>query len=168
MQVTSQRGTTLLEAMVAMAVVLIAAAGTAGLHTQQLKMTGEARRITEATALAQDLVENMSLWAFNDARLSNANTSNDTDIGDSQSRFERASPPADHSDADLGATWTGIPQASVPAGFERYWNVAYVDDVDGNAAWDAVRIAVIVRWPAGTGWRRVVMITSKTNPSEVR
>jgi type II secretory pathway pseudopilin PulG len=164
-----QRGTTLLEVMAAMSILIVAGVGTLGLHTQQLKMNGDARRITEATALAQDMVENMALWSWGDARLANTNTANDTDLGDSAFQFELASPPYDHAEADLtagGVAWNGI--AKPKDGFERYWNVAYVDDIDGNGTWDAVRIAVIVRWQGSTGWRRIVLLTTKANPSEVQ
>jgi len=166
MDVRSQRGTTLIEAMVAVTVLLVVALGTLGLHGQQLKMNGDARRTTEASALAQDLVENISLWTWGDARLANANTANDADYADRAGQFEAANPPFDHAEADLAlGTWNGLPAR---LGFERYWNVADVDDADGNGVPDARRIAVIVRWPSGAGWRRVVLLTSKLNPMEAR
>ena len=78
---------------------------------------------------------------------------------------------ADHVDADLtlgGTQWNGIPTAVLQGyspQFQRFWNVAYVDDRDGDGVWDAVRIAVIVRWgdPA-SGYRRIVAYTTKANP----
>jgi Tfp pilus assembly protein PilV len=164
-----QRGTTLIEVMAAVSILLVAGLGTLGIHTQQLKMNGDARRITEATALAQDMVENIALWSWGDARLANADTTNDADIGDAAFQFELANPVYDHGEADLklgGTQWNGI--AKPKDGFERYWNVAYVDDIDGNGTWDAVRIAVIVRWQGSTGWRRIVLMTTKANPSEVQ
>ena len=170
MDLRSQRGTTLLEAMVAVGVMLVAATGMLGLHVQQLKMNGEARRSTEAVALARDLVENISTWPYGDARLANTQPTNDVDIADDRQQFETADFVADHGEADLGA-WNGLPSRD---GFNRYWNVAYVDDVDGNGVpgssvgWDAVRIAVIVRWRTDVGWRRVVLTTSKANPAEVQ
>ena len=169
MDVRSQRGTTLIEAMVAVTVLLVVALGTLGLHGQQLKMNGDARRTTEASALAQDLVENISLWSWGDARLANANTANDADYADLAARFESANPPADHAEAELSdpllGTWNGLRARN---GFERYWNVAEVDDADGNGIADAKRIAVIVRWRSGSGWRRIVLLTSKLNTSEAR
>jgi type IV pilus modification protein PilV len=160
-----QRGTTLVEAMVAMVVVAIGAAGAIGLHTQQLGMNGEARRITEATALAQDMVENMSLWAWDDARLADTNSGNNADIGDTAQAFEtytttQAEAAADHKATDLGAAWTGLggaPGYVARVGFERYWNVA--------ASGSQKRIAVIVRWQQGSGWRRVVALTSRADLS---
>lgn len=161
----SQRGTTLVEAMMAGFILMVAATGALGMHVQQIKQNATARRVTEASALARDLLENISFWTYDDPRLANANTSNDADIGDTASRFEGGSPPYDHAEADLSlGTWNGV---AAPAGFERYWNVAYVDDVDGNGVWDAVRIAVIVRWRSEAGWRRVVLLTTKPNPAEL-
>ena len=153
----SQCGTTLVEAMIALLVVAVGATGSIGVHAYQVARNGEARRITEATGLAQDLVENISLWAWDDARLLNSNGSNDGDIGDTAHRFEGSSPPYDHSQAELGSTWTGLPDR---AGFERYWNVAIPADFPNQR-----RIAVIVRWPQGGGWRRVVALTTRADMS---
>jgi prepilin-type N-terminal cleavage/methylation domain-containing protein len=153
------RGVTLLEAMLAMAIVAIGATGTIAAHLFQVSRNAEARRISEATALAQDLVENMSLWAWNDVRLTDTQVSNNDDLGDTARAFEGNTFVADHAEADLAtgpSPWTGLPAR---AGFERYWNVARV----GTQS----RIAVIVRWPQGSGWRRVVAFTSRADMSGV-
>jgi Tfp pilus assembly protein PilV len=174
MDLRAQRGTTLLEAMMAMVIVLIAGVGTISVHVQQLKMNAEARRMTEAVALARDLVENIASWPYDETdanALSNAAPGNDADIADDAHAFETdSSPPADHDEADLAALttagrWHGLPARD---GFERYWNVAYSDDLDENGTWDAARIAVIVRWRSDVGWRRVALTTSKINPREVQ
>ncbi len=166
----AQRGVTLIDAMLALAVVTIGAVGALQLYRYELAMNADARRMTTATALAQDLVEQIALWNYTDARLANANTSNDADLGDTALAFQGANPPYDHAEADLtsgGATWNGLPSRSPQ--YERYWNVSYVDDSDANGVWDGVRIAVIVRWPTGTNsWRRIVLMTSKINPAEVQ
>ena len=166
-----QRGTTLLEAMAAMSVMLIGSLGLVGLNTQAVKMNGDAQRMARAAAIAEDLTSQIALWPYGDPRLANALPSNDADIGDSAFLFEQPGPPpADHGEADLtlnNTLWLGIPTADVTAGgYERYWNVSYVDDSNGNGVWDAVRIAVIVRWPSGGEFRRVVMMSTKTNPAE--
>lgn len=166
MDLRSQRGATLVEMMVSVAVLLVAAAGTGSLYVQQLRMNADARRITEAAALARDLVENIATWPYLDARLANAVTANDGDIADDAFAFEGAAPVADHAEADLAlGTWTGLPARQ---GFERYWNVAYPDDIDANGTPDAARIAVIVRWRSAVAWRRVVLLTVKPNPAEAR
>jgi hypothetical protein len=162
-----------------MSVLLIGATGMLGLHTQGLRMEGDARRITRATAIAQDLMDQISLWPWGDPRLGTAtslNTSMLATLGDPAYAFESASPPtASFSDATGGLTqsgtnWLGIPISDIQSeGYQRYWNVAYVDDSNGNGVPDAARIAVIVRYPVGgVGFRRVVLLGTKLNPAEAR
>jgi hypothetical protein len=171
---TADRGTTLLEAMIATSILLIGAMGAISAHKFGLQANADARKLTRASAIAQDLVDQIALWPWNDQRLANALTTNDADLGDTNFAFEAASPPADHGEADLtlgGTTFGGLTQAEIEDGnqFERYWNVAYRDDADGDAVWDAVRIAVVVRWPTGGGgFRRIVAFSMKINPAELR
>jgi prepilin-type N-terminal cleavage/methylation domain-containing protein len=173
------RGFTLLETVIAMSVLLIGATGMLGLHTQGLRMEGDARRITRATAIAQDLMDQVSLWPWGDPRLGSAALSNNSmlaTLGDPAYSFESGSPPtASFSDASGGLTqgstiWHGIPISDIQSeGYQRYWNVAYVDDSNGNGTPDAARIAVIVRYPVGgVGFRRVVLMGTKLNPAEAR
>jgi prepilin-type N-terminal cleavage/methylation domain-containing protein len=176
MRLRARHGFTLLETIIAMAILLVGAMGMAGLQMQGVRMEGDARRITRATAIAQDLLDQISLWPWGDARLGTAtaiDASRFTALGDPGFVFERSgTPPANFSDANLtagGATWLGIPTSDVAAaGYERYWNVAYVDDSNSNGVPDAVRIAVIVRYPTGAGFRRVVLTGIKRNPAEAR
>jgi hypothetical protein len=162
-----------------MSVLLIGAVGMLGLHTLGLRMEGDARRITRATAVAQDLMDQISLWPWGDPRLGTATALDTTmaaTLGDPAFAFESSgTPTASFSDSSGGLTnggglpWNGIPLASTQAeGYERYWNVAYVDDSNGNTVPDAARIAVIVRYPVGVGFRRVVLLGSKLNPAEAR
>lgn len=181
MRIASARGLTLIEAMAAMGVMLIGGLGMLALNAQGQKMNGDAVRMTRATAIAQDLLSQISLWDYGDARLADADTTNDADVGDAAFAFEQpGAPPADHGEADLilgGAAWLGIPAADVQAGgYERYWNVGFptaggalLDDSNGNGIPDAMRIAVVVRWPTGGGaFRRVVLVAVKPNPAEAR
>jgi prepilin-type N-terminal cleavage/methylation domain-containing protein len=163
------RGFSLLEPMIAMAVVLVGGMVVIGLHQVGLVLNDDARHVTRATAIAQDLLSQIEAWDYGDARLQNSNTSNDADLGDSGFAFQGSSPPFDHREADLAAgTFQGIPTTELDAGYERYWNVAYPDDSNGNGVADGVRVAVIVRWPHGAGWRRVVLLGIKRNPVETR
>jgi type IV pilus assembly protein PilV len=154
--------------MVAMALLVIGGVGVLGVAGQGVRMNADGRRVTRAAALAQDLVANIDLWAYDDPRLSNAVAGNDLDIGDAAGNFESDAPPvADHVEADLGPTWLGVPQAEIAAaGYERYWNVSEGDDWNGNTVPDAKRIAVIIRWPQGSGFRRLVLFTTKGNPAD--
>ena len=169
------RGYTLIESTIAIAVLLLSATGLAATYVQGVNMTGDARRMTQATAIAQDLVNNIAFWPYNQnagAPLANTSASNDGDIGDTAHAFQTVADPlgsglADHGEADLtamGAAWTGIPQAELNGVFQRYWNVAYVDN-NGDGVNDMAQIAVVVRWQQGGGWRRVVLLTAKLNPA---
>jgi Tfp pilus assembly protein PilV len=177
----NQRGTTLIEAMIAMVVLLVGAVGVMGAHRQGLRLASDARRITRASAIAQDLVDQISLWPYGDPRLADT-IANDAIIGDPGQAFETtadASSLADFGETPSGTTinggltasgttWNGIPSSvlsSYSPPFERYWNVAYDTDVDGDGVPDAVRIAVIVRWgDPQSGYRRIVSFAAKANP----
>lgn len=172
----SQQGFTLIEVMVAMAIMVIGAAGLVGLFTTGEVMNGNARRMTRATAIAEDLVNNIALWPYQDnvagSPLANTSATNDGDIADTAFQFETAADPlgsglADHGEPDLtalGAAWTGIPAAELVGEYERYWNVVYVDS-NGDGVNELAQLAVIVRWKQGTGWRRVVLLSGKLNPA---
>jgi prepilin-type N-terminal cleavage/methylation domain-containing protein len=167
------RGFTLIEPMMAMLVLLVGAVGVLGLHRIGVTVNADARRMTRATAIAQDLLAQIETLPYDDLRLANnSSAGNDADIGDTAYAFETATtPPADHGEADLtanGALFNGIPTSGLAGGYERYWNVAYLDDSNGNNISDGLRIAVIVRWPQGSGWRRVVLLGIKRNPAEAR
>jgi len=123
--------------------------------------------------VGQDLVAQIETWDFDDPRLANDNTSNDADLGDSAGVFQvETTPPFDHDEADLtlgGRPWNGLPvSVARDAGMERYWNVAYPDDANGNSVPDAARVTVIVRWLQGNGYRRVVFVAVKPNPGDAQ
>jgi hypothetical protein len=171
---SNERGLTLIEAMVALCVMLIGALGMFGLHSQGQRMNGDALRMTRATAIAQDLAGQIELWPWGDDRLVNQNAANDLLVGDPDFEFENPTTTFfDYGEAGLtlnGNAWLGIPTADIQAaGFQRFWNVSYANvDSNANGRPDAVRIAVIVRWPSGTGFRRVVLVSVKNNPAEAR
>jgi prepilin-type N-terminal cleavage/methylation domain-containing protein len=170
------RGFTLIEVMGAMAIMLLGATGLAGLFAIGERMNGDARRMTRATAVAQDLVNNVELWPYDEAAtspLANRTTANDADIADTAQKFEGDADPvssnlADHGEeaiTALGAAWTGIPTAQLAGEYQRVWNVAPLD-TDGDGAADALSVAVVVRWPHGTGaWRSIVLHAFKPNPA---
>lgn len=172
-------GFTLLEVLLAATVLLIGAVGMLSLHVHGLRLEGDSRRITRATAIAQDMMDQIAIWPWGDPRLGGPNPALDgsrlATLGDPARAFEAATPPtASFSDTSGGlttggTTWLGIPLSTTQsAGYERYWNVAYVDDTNGNGVPDAARIAVIVRYPVTMGYRRVVLVGTKANPAEAR
>lgn len=154
--------------MVALVVMLIAALGLLGLHRTSLGWNLEARRMTRAATIAQDLLNQIETWSYTDPRLSNPKTANDADISDDALKFEASADPktaglADHDEDDLGGSWSGM-VAVQP--YQRFWNVATPDDSNGNGTADGKRIAVIVRWPHGSGWRRIVLHGMVNDPAE--
>jgi len=163
------RGVTLIEVMFALAILLVAASGMVGIHNQGVQMMADARQMTRATGIASDLVEQIESWGYTDGRLVDGNPGNNGELGDHGQFLAQALTYAgEYAEANLAAgPWYGIPTASLPAGYERYWNVAD-DDLDGNGTVDVKRIAVVVRWPHGNGFRRVVLVTSKLNPAVYR
>jgi Tfp pilus assembly protein PilV len=168
-----QRGTTLLEAIIAMGVLMLGAAGLVSLQRQSNFFMGDSRRTTRASMFAQDLVNQIELWDYDDPRLANRTTSNDADLGDSASAMAHTIDPiaadlADHGEGDLGGTWAGLPRGLLDANqMERYWCVADGPDANGNGVADSKRIAVIVRWRAGPGWRRTVFMVTKINGGDM-
>ena len=173
-----ERAFSLIEAMVAMIVLLVGATGMMSLHSTGLRIQSEAREITRATAIAQDLMSQMQNWDYADPRLSNGNTTNDRDVGDDGQLFVAygTTPPFDHAEADLapmGTAWTGIPTEGLAVGgFERYWNVSTSNadgtpiDSNGNGLVDGMHLAAIVRWQQGGIWHRVVLHGYKVNPGD--
>lgn len=175
---TRSRGSTLIEAMVAMSVLIIGAMGMMGLHTQGIKIESDSRHITRATAIAQDLLSQLELWDYGDARLSDTFTDNLATLGDPAFAVEQAADPlaaklVDHGEADLtagGAEFHGLPTSAV-SGYERFWTVGedlVNDDTNGNGVADGRRVAVLVRWKSGGGWRRVVLLGFVRDPAEAR
>ncbi len=168
--IRSQRGSTLIEAMVAMMVMLTGAAAMAGLHRQALFFNGDGRKMTRAAAMASDLLNNLERLDYSDPLLANNNASNDGDIVDSSHSFEGSSfnpsSVTDHSWSELPAGWAGITTASVIAGagttlgstgLQLYWNIS--ETVGANYSYK--QIAAIARWPHGGGWRRMVAVGVK-------
>ena len=96
-------GFTLVEAMIAMAVLLIGALGMMALHGVGLRMNSEAREVMRATAIAYDLLGQIDSWQYDDPRLANVNTANDGDLADAALAFEAGwtTPPFDFDDADI-------------------------------------------------------------------
>jgi type IV pilus modification protein PilV len=163
-------GFTLIEVVIAMAVLTIGSLGLLSVTRAGLQLNADARVTTRATALAQDLIAQMQTWDYaNDARLQDSNTGNNDNWDDHEGAFEGAvtSGMYDHTEADLGgAAWLGVPTATVQAlGFTRYWNVEEDPaDVDANGALMGRRVAVIVRWVHNGAGRRIVLVTFIRDP----
>jgi prepilin-type N-terminal cleavage/methylation domain-containing protein len=166
-------GFTLVEVLVAMFVLILGATGVMSIFSQGQRLHGDARRMTRATAIAQDLIANIDQWPYDTTAgtpLANVQPLNDADVGDAAYAFETTADPvaanlADHAEGDLPATFAGIPAAGLGNEYQRYWNVAPQANATGGI--DALLIAVVVRWPSGSKWHRVVLYSVKPNPATV-
>ena len=69
MHVDSPRGFTILEAVVAIALVIVSAAGVASLFVASARAVGIARTTTIAALLAREKIEQLRAVAFNDPTL---------------------------------------------------------------------------------------------------
>ena len=63
------RGFSLIEALVASMVMLIGLLGLAGLQVVGMRANNVGKRMAQASLLAQDLVQNLQVWQYTDARL---------------------------------------------------------------------------------------------------
>ena len=62
-------GFTTIEALIASVVFLVGLSGLLGAMVQARMATGQARRLMQATDVANDLIEQIEMWQFNDPRL---------------------------------------------------------------------------------------------------
>jgi Tfp pilus assembly protein PilV len=145
---TGERGTTLIEAMIATVVILIGFLGVMAANNLGARLNSGARSMTRATAIAQDLAEQIGLWSYADARLTTGA----------------------HAEAELTpANYSGTPSLVVQDGvpFTRAWTVTRVDDVDGNGVSDAARVTITVTGGNGVaGAGTVTLYLVKKNPAE--
>ena len=189
------RGTSLIEAMIAIAVLLIGMAGFASLQVISVRANHFAKSIAAASSLATDMAENVSRWLYTDTRLAPPRPAitactlgtlqtcfNDTDIltrWDMGSNVSPAYTP-DFDDTQFGTTWDGVPVTSVSTPsplsgadvdrdnipeYFRYWNVHLVDPA-GTGTPLGVLVQVVVRWKEPAfGYRQVSATSFKLNPA---
>lgn len=179
------RGFTLIEAMIAMAVLLVSALALASMQVMDTRTNRLGDRMVQASALATDLGEAMQRWDYSDPRLAMLSTQNDSnataiaatwDMGNAAASSFTAEYSDLAGDANattpdaLGATWTGLSSdvdRDGTADFTRYWNV-YGLNLTGGAGEDGKLIQVIVRWKEPGGrYHQVTHSTYKRNPGKV-
>lgn len=180
------RGFTLVEAMVASAILMIALAALLPLQVMGARMNRFSERTLDATLLATDLSENITRWAYTDARLTPMITVSSLADSAIAARWDmgtsaRASQTAQYSDspkqdpnagtyAALGTTYQGLSSdvdGDGTADFTRYWNV-YAVDATGSGTPSGKLIQIIVRWnEPQVGWHQIVVTTFKRNPANL-
>lgn len=181
-----QRGTSLIEAMIAIAVLLLGMAGFASLQTIVVRGNHFARRIAAASTLATDFTENVKRWPYTDSRLNPATPVLITGCTTVTLNLCTAAVPTaswdlgrlliptyapQFDDSVLGASWQGI-SADVdptvmtgtdPNEFFRYWNV-YDIDPGGTGVPLGKLVQVIIRWKEPVfGYRQITSTTFKLN-----
>ena len=180
------RGFTMIEAMVASAILMIALSALLPLQVMGARMNRWSERTLDATFLATDLSENIARWSYSDSRLTALSTVSSLtdstvtaswDMGTS----DRAKVRAEYSDshkadqnattyAGLGTTYQGLSSDVDGDGkpdFTRYWNV-YAVDLIGSGTPSGKLVQVIVRWKdPNVGWRQVAVTTFKRNPANL-
>ena len=180
------RGTTLVEAMIAAAIFLVALAGLLPLQVMGARLNRFSDRTFAAISLANDLTENIARWSYSDSRLnpvmtvssfSDSAIASTWDMGTSS----RSSYVAEYSDSPtsdpnastsnaLGSTYQGFSSDVDGDGtpdFTRYWNV-YAVDATGSGTPTGKLIQIIVRWnEPQVGWHQVAVTTFKRNPANL-
>jgi prepilin-type N-terminal cleavage/methylation domain-containing protein len=178
-----QRGVTLLELIIAMAVLSFGLLAMSRLHVVGLTSNAAARRNTSGVAIAQELAAGLERLGFNDALLSDPSTPTGTpptDFGPLvQSDGTISSGPRVHTWSDA----TPVPgvrsnaqlrERSEPGtNLERRWLVWTVQAVDGASGVPvsaAKLVAVSVTWndPAFSRAREVLLYTQVANKDILR
>lgn len=180
------RGFTLVEALVASAILMIALAALLPLQVMGARMNRFSERTLDGTLLATDLSENITRWTYTDPRLSpqlTVSSFSDSAVaaGWDMGTSARATHTAEFSDsptqdpnagsyAALGTTYQGLSSDIDGDGtpdFTRYWNV-YAVDATGSGTPSGKLVQIIVRWnEPQVGWHQVVVTTFKRNPANL-
>jgi Tfp pilus assembly protein PilV len=183
---TPARGFTLVEALVASGILLVALAALLPLQVVGARMNRYSERTLDATLLATDLSENIARWNYSDTRLASLSTVNSFsnsaiaagwDMGSSDKASHVAefsdSPTADQNASTynaLGTTYQGLSSDVDGDGrpdFNRYWNV-YDIDLAGTGTPSGKLVQIIVRWnEPNVGWHQVAVTTFKRNPANL-
>ena len=165
------RGFSLLETFVALALVAIAATGLVVAFVGSTKFGVLARRQANAVALARSVAGQLTRAAYTDTRLANNNTQNDTTFADPNGLFSLPTLPTgnDAPDSSLGTFSVGSEQ------YDVYVNVAPLMDPVNVTLEQGRQFAVIVRYQVGRRgtsnndgtYMRAVVLGYRYNPANV-
>lgn len=187
-----QNGSTLIEALVSMALITVGLLGLMGAEIAARRADGQGLRVSQASALAQRVLHSLEVLDWNDPRLADTLDPNDADIADTEGLFgkETVTAVADHQlqvpgvttavNANALQTLAGFAASDTldyngdgDPDFAVYWNVA---DCALSASWQfdcgaatptVKRIGVIVRFHQGGRWYRVGAQTAVFDPSNM-
>lgn len=177
----------LIESIISMAILGIALVGLTQLQLVAVGSNSFSRKMTQASSLGHDLIENIATWSYNDPRLAagaSVTTFNDAAIervsdlprsatiaaADRKPHYEEGNTSNATTAEALelsGTAYDGLTADVDGDGepeFERYWSVFDVD-ADGDGLADGKYVVVVVRWrEAGIGFRQVTLSTFRNNP----
>ena len=132
-------GFTVVELLVAVAVMSIAFAGLATMEVGCIKGTSIANNVTTGITLAQDKMEELKSLHIDDPELDDNNTSNN---GDLRAGVEDFAVHGAVASADDGHREANIDADGNPGGmYTRSWNIAEDTPIDGEKT-----IVVVVTW----------------------
>ncbi len=182
------RGTTLIEALITMVVLIIALLGFATLQVVGVQANYFGDRLVQASGLATDLAENIRRWPYTDPRLTPLSTlvgpsamsaptiTGTWDLGTSStttSKAQYSDLPSDPNATNVGALTANYQGLSSDVNndgipdFIRYWNV-YAIDLSNSGTPNGLLVQIIVRWKQpGFGYRQVTTTAFKSNPTSV-
>lgn len=183
----STRGLGLIESIISMAILGIALVGLTQLQLVAVGSNSFSRKMTQATSIGHDLVENISQWEYNDPRLASgvqitglgdaaigrlSDLPRTAEIADANRKPHFAAEATNNAIVDEalvlgGLTYSGMSgdlDGDGEAEYERYWSVFDYDD-SGDGVDNGKLVVVVVRWrEAGIGFRQVVISTFRNNP----
>ena len=187
-----QNGSTLIEAMVSMALISVGLLGLMGAEIAARRADGQGLRVSQASALAQRVLHSLEVLDWSDARLADTLDTNNADVADTADLFgkETVTAVADHQlqlpgvttpvNANALRTLAGFAAGDTldyngdgDPDFAVYWNVANCAlsstwQFDCGAATPTVkRIGVVVRFHQGGRWYRVGAQTAVFDPSNM-
>jgi type II secretory pathway pseudopilin PulG len=180
---SSPRGVSIIESVIAMAVLSIGILGLSGLQTVAVRANGLGQRMQVANELANDFLENARRASYTSTLLaSRASVTSTTDpavtvfwdlgrkdvLTNKPSFSEKPGDTNALTAGALGSTYQGLSGDVDKNGswtFVRYWNVFDVDLANAGVAQGKL-VQVIVRWrEPGVGQRQVTASTFRANPA---
>lgn len=167
-------GTTLIEVMIALVVLVIGLTAATATVIYASKSTSTGMHVEQASTMAQSLLTTLMAVPYTSSGtgasaspnnfFTNVTLANDADVADSALNFQLATLPPnsyDHADSELPANVVAMvaPQPAGGIAYQRYWNIAPIGAT-------GVVIAAIVRWQEGGSgpWKRTVVVGTRYQP----